>query len=197
MEDYGVKVGDVLWRMHGHRKEREDPVQWHAVPMCVEYVDEAKFLDAYMCGGSLNSIGKNYFRTREECLADFEKRREEYTQPAVTSAAFHEEKRLGQVVDDGLCLWKDDGLLYVMVEGAGLISADTLPWKVDEVSEDLTGEAFEYATLGEIRDALRERFGRRILTVWAEGPLHGEIYETGNYPPEKEWRLKGKTMGYA
>ncbi len=191
MNDYGVKIGTVLWQMRGHHKEREDPVKWHAVPHCVEFVDGHKFLDAYGCGGSLNGIGKNWFRTREECLEDFEKHRESYSQPAATSAALHQEERLGSAVSDSVAFWRDDGILRVFVNGRRLNNGE-LPWRI--APEGAEGEPWERVTLGEIREALGTR---PIITVWHENWLWGKIYETGNHPEETVWRLHGRTMGFA
>ncbi len=62
-------VGTVLWRMIGRRQNSE--IRWYAAPLCIEYVDKHKFLNADNIGGGWNSIGKNYFLTREECLENF------------------------------------------------------------------------------------------------------------------------------
>jgi hypothetical protein len=189
------KIGDVLWRMSGHRKDRDEETQWHAVPVCIEYTDEHKFLDAYRCGGSWNSIGKNYFMTREECLKDFETHRQEYMKPAVTSGMLHERKMLGSIVKDEKAFWRGEGILKIWV-GSAQVYLNALPWKEsDEPGE--YGRTLEYVTLGAIREALLPEGIQAVVTVWYEDLLCGEIYQTGNYPGESAWRLHGMTQGYA
>lgn len=192
MSEFGLKVGDVLWRMYGQKKEPEGKTEWYARPLCIEYIDRNKFLDAWRCGGSLNSIGKNYFRTREECLKHWEEHRQEYEQPAVTTAVFHERPRLGSIAKDNICFWKGEDILRVYMNGMP-VDQEKLPWKESDQPGEY-GLYDLYITLGMIRETLGER---AILTVWYEEPTHGSIYETGNYPGETAWRLHGQTQGYA
>lgn len=195
MNDYGLKVGDVVWQMRGIPKD--DTTVWFARPICIEKADEHKFLDATGCGGSWTCIGKNYFLTREEALKNFEAHRAEYDKQAVTSAAFNEQKRLGAKVKDGKTFWRGEETFFVFVrrglERIEIVDSRKLPWKKDEEAAEYGGPE-EYITLGDIREALGEH---QIITVWACGPLHGEIYQTGNYPKETAWRLYGQLMGYA
>ena len=197
MNEYSLKIGDVLWTMRGHKKHREEETQWHAVPVCIEHADDCKFLDAYRCGGSWSSIGKNYFLTREECLRHWEEHRQDYEKPAATSAMFHECVRMGSIIGDSKFFWRDEDVFRVFIHN-GLSSAipvepGSLPWKMsDEPGE--YGQFDEYITLGDIREKLGKD---KVITVWYEGPLYGEIFETGNYPNETAWRLHGQTQGYA
>ena len=72
------------------------------------------------------------------------------------------------------------------------IDPDKLNWHKDD-------EDGEYLTLQEIGDQVRALSGgiMHVLYVWVEGPLHGEIYQTGNYHGCDAWILHGKTNGYA
>lgn len=193
MNEYGLKVGDVVWQMCGFPKD--DKTVWFARPICIEKVDEHKFLNATGCGGSWNSIGKNYFLTREEALKDFEAHRADYDKPAITTASLHKQERLGARLHGGKVFYRGDDIFYVFVSslhGMDQVDPNTLPWKkLDEPS--MYGGPEEYITLDDIRKALEGR----IITVWTESPLHGEIYQTGNYPGETDWRLFGQLMGYA
>lgn len=186
-----LRIGDVLWRMHGTRDENGRE-RWFPCPISVEYLDEHKFLDGRSCGGSLNSIGINYFLTRQECLEHFEAHRAAYQALSENTAQRSHEKRLGQKIPDGRYFWRFDGVLLKVYVDNVLIEDSRLPWKTDDRPEQGSfGDP--YTTLGAIRSA----FGTGvIITVWAQEELKGEIYETGNYSGETDWRLIGKTMGY-
>jgi hypothetical protein len=192
-------VGTVLWRMRGH-ETAHGKTEWHAVPTCIEYADKLKFLDAYKCGGSWNSIGKNYWLTREECLADFEEHRERWENAGNFRKA-RKYKQLGAIESDDVVFTKDEDMLVVMQEGLTdrkLIDTESLPWKVDEDRPAEYGLDEQYITLGMIRDALKKDGDEmNVITVWHMGALNGEVYETGNYREEKAWRLHGLTLGYA
>ena len=60
---------------------------------------------------------------------------------------------------------------------------DLLRWNTEE------GKSL---TLAEIA---RQLPSGQIITVIVNAPLHGEIYQYGNYPDEK-WYLIGTTQGY-
>lgn len=192
MNECKLKIGDVVWRMYGHKKDPGEKTEWHAKPMCIEYIDDHKFLDAWRCGGSLGLIGKSYFLTREECLKNWEEHRHEYENPAVTSGVLHERERLGSIVKDDTYFWKDDDILRVYMNGMP-VEYDKLPWREDDKPGEY-GMPDCYVTLGMIRGAFGEY---AILTVWYEMPTHGFIYQTGNYHNETAWRLHGWTQGYA
>ena len=193
MNEHGLKVGDVVWEMRGIQMNGE--TKWSARPMCIEKVTEHMFLDAWNCGGSWNSIGKNYFLTREDALKHFEAHKDSYGKPAVTSAMLHQPTRLGEKVKDEKKLWLGENIIRVFVSkgltGIEMLDSAVLPWQRCEKSAD-GPETF--VTLGDIRELLGSR---KIITVWVDGPLHGEVYQTGNYPGEKDWRLYGQLMGYA
>ncbi len=50
-------------------------------------------------------------------------------------------------------------------------------------------------TLREIYDQISQKYGYQIITVIVDGPMHGEIYQCGNYV-EGQWVKYGMTMGY-
>lgn len=191
MNEHNLKIGDVVWRMTGRHLNPDDPVQWFAEPLCIEYMDEHKFLSGHRTGGSWGLIGKTYFLSREEALAYWQAHREEYDRPALTSAMFHQQPRLGSIVKDDTYFLKGEDILRIYQNGRP-VQYSELEWATDDRNGEY-GLPPEYITLGMIR----EQLGNGILTVWEEQPTHGSIYQTGNYPPETAWRLHGHTMGYA
>ena len=182
------RVGDVLWRMHGHRRGENRAPEWYAEPLCVEYVDRAKFLSGGQIGGSLNSIGVTYFWTREACLSDWRAHREKYEQPLAAAVAA-EPQRLGAIVPDSHALRPEEDIVRIFAYW-GPVSAKALQWREDRSGEFGGGRVL---TLGEVRQQL----GSGVLTVIEESFLRGAIYMTGNYHGEDAWRLYGHTMGFA
>lgn len=70
-----------------------------------------------------------------------------------------------------------------------------LPWrKGDEHME--YGQPIEWMTLKDISDYASRKYPDAIVTVFSNSPLHGEIYQYGNYL-DVEWVEYGRTMGYA
>lgn len=87
--------------------------------------------------------------------------------------------------------------LYIFVigpiSGINEISKSVLDWHTSE------GEAKAgYLTLEEISNQIKAKMGGEcpVLYVWTERPLHGKIYQYGNYYPER-WELYGTTKGFA
>ena len=72
------------------------------------------------------------------------------------------------------------------------IPVDRFKWNIDMCCE-------ECLTLRAIGEQAKRIFGGtlRPLYVWVDGPLHGEIYQTGNYRDDDSWVLHGRTKGYA
>jgi len=66
-----VKEGDILWRMVGRYKGEE--VIWQAESKVVTRIDK-RLNDAFFfedrTGASQNSLGKSYFRSKQEAEAD-------------------------------------------------------------------------------------------------------------------------------
>lgn len=96
-----------------------------------------------------------------------------------------------------MAVYRNDGIEYACVftkdiNSISSIDPDKLDWHKD--AEDV-----EYLTLQEIGDQVYILSGgiMPVLYVWVEGPLRGEIYQTGNYPGCDDWILYGKTNGYA
>lgn len=178
-----IHIGQILWQMCCPANKYPDG--WYARPGCVEYLDEHKFLFGDGTGGSLNSIGKNYFLTREEAIEHHKNMPKE---KAVTSAMFSKPKqRIGQPVDD-----------TIHVGGFGVkVFHGLLDTRIDNLLEfekdDFTGDV--WVSLGEIRDQLAKK-GIDCFTVYNEDPLHGDIYMYGNYTDGKFY-LFGETIGYA
>lgn len=65
--------------------------------------------------------------------------------------------------------------------------------KVDDLKwREVDGE--EILSLKEIYEQLKDKC--RMITVFVDSPLHGEIYQCGNYD-DGLWVLHGNTKGYA
>ena len=176
-----IHIGQILWQMRCPAHKYPDG--WYANPKYVECVDEHKFLFGDGTGGSLNSIGKNYFLTREEAIEHHKN-----APKAVTSAMFDKPKRcVGQPVDE-----------TIHVGGFGVkIFSGLLDKRIDDLLEfekdEFTGDV--WISLGEIRDQLAKN-GIYCFTVYNDDPMHGSIYMYGNYTDDKFY-LFGETMGYA
>lgn len=69
-----------------------------------------------------------------------------------------------------------------------------LSWHV-EYSKGL-GFAIRTLTLKEVFDQVYEKYGSSLITVFINGPMHGEIYQCGNYEIG-DWVEYGSTIGYA
>ena len=67
-----VNVGDKVWKMYA---EYNRPDEWTAKSKTVAYVDEHKFFCEDGTGGSMNSIGRNWFLTEEDAVKDHERYR--------------------------------------------------------------------------------------------------------------------------
>lgn len=176
-----IHIGQILWQMccPAHKY----PDGWYARPGCVEYLDEHKFLFGDGTGGSLNSIGKNYFLTREEAIEHHKN-----APRAVTSAMFDPPKRrIGQQVDDTIHVGGFGVKVFQGIFGSRI--DNLLEFEKDEFTGDV------WVSLGEIRDQLAKK-GIDFFTVYNDDPMHGSIYMYGNYTDGKFY-LYGETMGYA
>ncbi len=185
-----LKIGDVLWRMEG--REKNGKTVWHPIPMCIEHIDEHKFLDGWGCGGSWNSIGKNYFLTRDECLKDYStwKKHRDILGDLPKKTA----PELGDIVKDDTLIWEDGNIVMVFYGLAReRFPVDKIPWNQDPNTDY---GVWEVTTLGEIREAVLREYHTEFVTVWVEDLLHGVIYECGNYTDNK-FRFHGETNGYA
>ena len=69
-----------------------------------------------------------------------------------------------------------------------------LSWHV-EFSQGL-GFAIRTLTLEEVFKQVYERYGSNLITIFVNGPMHGEIYQCNNYE-DGEWVEYGSTIGYA
>lgn len=175
-----LKIGQVVWSL-----KRPKGKEWAAFPSCIEKITENAFFFADGCGGSKNSIGKNYFLTREECLKHIPTEEK----PAVTSMPKGSPGMMDVVSDGTVCLYLNTTVFFGLLEKR--VPEGMLKWRDDE--EFYSGSVL---TLGEIRDQLNEK-GVAMMTVVSTSPLHGEIFMTGNYPSENVWRKFGETVGFA
>lgn len=70
-----------------------------------------------------------------------------------------------------------------------------LPWRKDGEPMEY-GQSVEWMTLKDISDYANRKYPNAIVTVFSSSPLHGEIYQYGNYR-DVGWVGYGRTMGYA
>ena len=92
-------------------------------------------------------------------------------------------KKLNSVVDENTIIFKTNCTILSIIPKA-IIHNKELKWhKAEE----------DYLTLKEIKEQLDGLF----IRVISDSGLNGYIYEFGNYPNEKCWRLYGITKGYA
>ena len=91
--------------------------------------------------------------------------------------------KLNSVVDENTIIFETNCTILSIIPKA-IVHNKELKWhKAEE----------DYLTLKEIKEQLNGLF----IRVISDGGLNGYIYEFGNYPDEKCWRLYGITKGYA
>jgi len=194
-------VGTVLWCMIGRRQNSE--IRWYAAPLCIEYVDKHKFLNADNIGGGWNSIGKNYFLTREECLENFKAKGNSLLEKILINAPTPE-----GIVEKPRTEWDDYEFHLFGAEGnhdasdtsvtvyAGFYDGlknitDRLLWH--SKLTDGYGKV-NSLTLREIYEQCR-KFSR-LLTVFHATATRTEVYQCGNYEDGK-WENVGHLYGFA
>lgn len=193
-----LQIGDIVWQMSG--REKNDLVKFHAIPHCIEYVDEHKVFFENGGGGSLGNLGRNWFLSRQECIDDFLKDHKSLEIPLselkdTKEPIYHEERTDFQALE----VVDFDSITQTSVY-VGFLSdlvnyTNTLDWHKKFVN----GLDMEVGTLSltEIYEQIKAVCGgSRVITVFVENPLHGEIYQCGNYEDGK-WVKLGNTMGYA
>ncbi len=92
--------------------------------------------------------------------------------------------KLNSVVDENTIIFKTNCTIFSIIPKA-IIHNKELKWH--KAAEE------DYLTLKEIKEQLNGLF----IRVISDSGLNGYIYEFGNYPNEKCWRLYGITKGYA
>lgn len=192
-----LKVGDVIWQMVG--TELNGTVTYHAVPHCVEIVDDRMVRFENGCGGSKTCIGKMWFLSRDEAIADFIKRHGRLELPEEDCKELeqfiqHKERTDFQTLEVVEFDSVDSTAVYLGGVSCLKKVNDELNWHEEEVeSLDMNIKSL---TLTEIYEQLKEVYGCQIITVFVDSPMHGEIYQCGNYEDGK-WVKLGSTMGYA
>ena len=203
---YDLTIGTVVWRIMGERQDGK--ITWYAVPKCIEKIEESRYV--FDRGGcSKNSIGKNYFLTRQEALDDHVARYgslvEDINPNDPLEKMLHSELK-DRVTEYPRTYWNDLKIIREdSVNGAAVYLGsvtelqnitDRLCWKKEECSE--YGYFAEYLTLREIYEQVKEWYPakRPIITVFQEDPLSGTIYQCGNYE-DGRWVNHGTTKGYA
>ena len=204
-----LKVGDILWQMYGTRQN--DEIRWYAHPKCIEKIDEHKYLFGGGGGCSKNSVGKNYYRTREEAISQFMEHHGSLVQKLDDI-----EKATVDVVPKGMADnvhnlprtdWQDKRIVKwdtVNVAGVYVGTIENMMNVTEAISwhSEPMGD-FDYIslTLSEIYEQVSKleimKGGLRIITVFQEGPLDGDIYQCGNYSEADKWVQIGTLRGYA
>lgn len=189
-----LKLNTILWNMHGIREN--DKIRWYAQPGCVERMTEYSFFFGNGTGGSTGLIGKKYFFTKDEAIANFLKTHDSLTE----DVGFGELDELLKdcVIEQPRSDWNDyviirDGLydagVYLGYFGNFTNMIDQIPWQ-----HETDGEYFEdRITLKEIYEALNTR---ELITVFQTNPKNTEIFQCNNYDIGK-WFCLGKVYGYA
>lgn len=200
------EIGDVLWTMHGIRQD--GMIHWHAEPMCIEKVSAHTFFDAHGNGSSLKSIGKRYFWSRGECIGNFLKSHgslEEKIDPndpiekilSGEIAKHIEERERTDFEDFRIYPSYEMEQIVRIFAGNTLVPEAFFDWDFDENKKILCEASGKSITLRQISEQYYAKTSSRsVLTVVVEFPLHGEIYQIGNYP-EMKWIKHGTTKGYA
>lgn len=199
-----LKVGTVVWRMMGHRQNGK--ITWYAVPKCIEAAEKHRYM--FDSGGcSKNSIGKNYFLTRQEALdshiSHYGSLVEDINPDDPLEKMLHPEMKENVVEhprtdwnDKNIVKWDSVGVAAVYIGGVCELQnvTDKLRWRSEDDQE--YGYHAECLTLREIYEQLKEIYPHAIITVFQNSPLNGEIYQCGNYK-DGQWIEHGTTKGYA
>lgn len=195
-----LKVGTVVWEMRGIRQDNK--IKWHAEPRCIESVDEHMYRFTH---GAIrkNGLGKSVFLTRQEAIDDFIKGHGSLEEDIGVDEPLSQEQK-GKVTERPRTDWND--LTIVRFDGVTMSSVyigfvnelhditKRLNWRKIDAEE--YGYHAEGLTLKEIYDQVSKDMGRPIITVFVNDPMHGEIYQCGNYADGK-WVKYGTTIGYA
>ena len=191
-------VGTVLWNMEGW--PRHGKVYWAPVCRCIQVSAEKGFLfDQSMpdvaYGNTWGNIGKNYFLTREECLAKWGDKPFIVDDERTPAEQEHPDpKEYGKRV-----VWRDDSTTIVTITtgpGRGSFPLDNLIWRKDDDAQEMMG-CGGFLTLDEIRGQVWKWIGHKtIIEVREESPLNGVIHQVGNHSDDL-WCEHGKTRGYA
>lgn len=200
-----LEVGTVVWRMCGRRQDGK--ITWYAEPECIEEVKEHMYM--FSRGGcSKNSIGIDYFLTRQDAIDRFVSKYgslEESINPNDPLEKMSHPELRENVTEYPRTDWNDmeitksDGVDDAGVYIGGVTEleniTDSLAWRKVSVPEH--GYYAECLTLREIYEQVSSSHNvSPIITVFQDSPLSGEIYQCGNYEDGK-WVKHGTTKGYA
>jgi hypothetical protein len=191
-------IGTVIWCMSG--KPRHGNVYWSPLPRSIEqHPEKGGFtfdIAPITHGSTWNNIGRNYFLSREECLADWGDK------PRITEddCPVEEQENPDPAEYGKRVIWRDDSMTAVIISiGLGRMRCPlkSLKWHNDPEAGEYIGNG-DYLTLDEIRDQIWEKMGcHDIIEILEESPLQGVIHLTGNYPESNYWYKHGTTRGYA
>ena len=188
------QIGTVLWRMSGDYHEGK--CYWSPKACSIERHCKNGFGFSALpfdSGNSWGNIGKNYFLSREDCLARWGDR------PMIEddNRPLEKQESPDPKEYDDVIIQRDDSVNNVRISvGGGDYQLDTLKWDFDSELEEYTEDG-DYLTLGEIREQIWAGNPHKpIIEVRVEGALKGIIYQVGNYKDDL-WHVHGTTRGYA
>lgn len=187
-------LGTVLWCMSG--KPYHGKVYWSPTPHSIEqHPAEGGLMFNSMPmtrGLSWGNIGKNYFLSREECLAAWGDK------PRITDdyRPVEDQERPHPVELGKRVILRDDSInILTITANYAPVPIKARSWRNDKEAERIMGNG-NLLTLDEIRDQIWEKQDKAIIEVRVESPLSGAIYQVGNYT-EDYWHEHAKTRGYA
>lgn len=189
-----VKVGMILWQMRGIRQN--NLIKWAAMPYYVEEIlsNRIKFAGGSM--KSINSIGKTIFFSRKECLDDFMKDHLLEEKVDVNFINPENVSELPRTDFEDVRIYQSytmEQILHIYVDGKTIPESEFI-WE-EESNPEFSGTVIKSMTLSMLSKQWYEKHNG-IITVVTENPLHGDIYQIGNYP-ERKWSHHGTTKGYA
>lgn len=188
-----LKVGDVLWRMQGIAQN--DMIRWTASPMAVEVVYENRCRTSNDKLVSFSMIGKQVFRSREECLKAFLQTHDSFEEKIISPLPKNviQKPRTDYETYRIYRSYTMEQIIYIYCNGEHIKESE-LVW--DAKKSKYTGEIIYSMQLQQLSKQLFKKYGSCVITVVVENALSGEIFQIGNHK-EKKWVKHGSTTGYA
>lgn len=101
-----------------------------------------------------------------------------------------------RIIPDNTKIYRFDGVDATTVYTGSFDSLEKaeLIWHIDKEMACITETYGEWLTLDEIAHQLKGK--THMITIFVDQPLHGEIWQYGNYN-DGTWYRIGETIGYA
>lgn len=193
-----LQIGDVLWQMQA--REQNGICKWYAAPHCIEFIDEHKILFENRCGGSRNYIEKKWFKTRQEAMDNFLESHESLEMPLQDDEDDNLIVHLPRTDFQDMEVCRDDTVDTTSIYLGGFDRLENITDRFRWHEEYYEGLYMNVGTLtlSEIYEQSKNiiESDDRMLTVFCNSMLHGEIYQCGNHE-EGKWEKIGETRGYA